>query len=129
MSAGTPNHKAIGIEVTIDNRFLIMLTSSGFLNIWHFPDLRLKRRLFLSYTCSDFKLLKFSRNLIICSEETVRVLSLETLQEEVEMRISCDDDVGFSRLSYDEKQVEITSAGPVLPDQRGARFEHHNLQN
>jgi hypothetical protein len=105
ISAGTPNHKAIGIEVTIDNKFLIMLTYSGFLNIWHFPDLRLKQRLFLDYECTDFKLLKFSCKLLICSLKTIRVLSMETLQEESEMSITFDDQIGFSRLSFDEKQV------------------------
>jgi hypothetical protein len=105
ISAGAPNHKAIGIEVTIDNKFLIMLTYSGFLNIWHFPDLKLKRRLFLKYECTDFKLLKFSSKLLICSLKTIRVLAMDTLQEEEDMVINCDDQIGFSRLAFDEKQV------------------------
>lgn len=84
-----------------------MLTHSGFLNIWHFPDLRLKQRLFLNYQCTDFKLLKFSCKLLICSLKTIRVLDMETLQEETDMTIKFDDQIGFSRMSFDEKKVNL----------------------
>lgn len=107
VSAGPPNHKVVGIDITIDNKYLILLTVSGYLNIWNLENLTLKQRFFFDECCVDFKLLKFSCKLMICTSYQLKIFDLNNLVEEEQMTKKFRDAIGFSRLSFNEELVAV----------------------